>query len=127
LTEHVHTDKTVVELMGKIQISNVRDRKQEVVSPYLQEHADLLDAVWNGKPYNEGWLGATSSFTAVLGREAGYSGQVVKWEELAGKGPALFPDHLAWDTEPPVKPDEMGSYAHLVPIPGMYKSIQSAN
>jgi len=121
MTEHIHTDKTVIDLLGKIRISNVRDRKHEVVNPYRQEHADLLDAIWNDKPYNEGWLGATSSFTSILGREASYSGQVVKWGELAEKGPALFPENLTWDTGPPVKPDEDGNYEHLVPIPGVYK------
>jgi hypothetical protein len=121
ITEHIHTDKTVVDLVGKIRISNVRDRKDEVLSPYLREHADLLDAIWNDKPYNEGWFGATSSLTSVLGREASYSGQVVKWDELAKNGPALFPADLTWDSEPPVKPDEHGNYEHLVPIPGIYK------
>ena len=94
MTEHIHTDETVVDLMGKIRISNVRDRKEEVLSPYLREHSDLLDAIWNDKPYNEGWFGATSSFTSVLGREASYSGQVVRWDELSEKGPALFPADL---------------------------------
>jgi hypothetical protein len=102
-------------------ISNVRDRKEEVLSPYLQEHVDLLDAIWNDRPYHEGWFGATSSFTSILGREASYSGQVVKWDELAEKGPSLFPERLAWDADLPVMPDENGSYAYLVPIPGIYK------
>lgn len=92
-----------------------------MLSPYLREHADLLDAIWNDKPYNEGWLGATSSFTSVLGREASYSGQVVKWDELAEKGPAVFPESLAWDADPPVLPDENGSYEHAVPLPGFYR------
>jgi hypothetical protein len=74
---------------------------------------------------NEGWLGATSSLNAVLGREAGYSVQVVQWDELAGKGPALFRENLAWDSEPPAKAAEMASYARLVPIPGTHKSLRS--
>jgi hypothetical protein len=121
MTEHVHTDNIVIDLLGKIRISNVRDRKQEVVNPHLQEHVDLLDAIWNDKPYNEGWFGATSSFTSVLGREASYSGQVVKWDELADNGPALFPANLTWDSDPPAEPHENGSYEYLVPIPGIYK------
>jgi predicted dehydrogenase len=121
MTEHIHTDKTVIDLLGKIRISSVRDRKEEVLSPYLQEHVDLLDAIWTDKPYNEGWLGATSSFTSVLGREASYSGQVVKWDELAEKGPNLFPEHLSFNSDPPDLPDEAGSYAHAVPMPGIYR------
>jgi hypothetical protein len=121
ITEHIHTDKTVVDLDGKIRISNFRDRQDQGGSPYCQEHADLLGAIWSDKPYNEGWFGATSSFTAVLGREAAYSGQVVKWDELATKGPGLCPEDLTWDTEAPVRPDENGNYEHLVPVPGVYR------
>ncbi len=125
ITEHIHTDKTVVDLMGKIRISNVRNRKEEVLSPYLQEHADLLDAIWTGKPYNEGWIGATSSFTSVLAREASYSGQLVKWDELAAQGPDYFPnDEITWDTKPPVLPDAAGRYDHAVPQPGIYRPLQ---
>lgn len=68
-------------------------------------------------------MGATSSFTSILGREASYSGRVVKWGELAEKGPALFPENLDWDTEPPVMPDEHGNYEHLVPVPGLHKPL----
>jgi hypothetical protein len=121
MTEHIHTDQTVIDLLGKVRISNVRDTQQAVVNPYLQEHADLLDAIWNDKPYHEGWLGATSSFTAILGREAAYCGQVVQWDELAENGRALFPEQMSWDTTPPVVPDEQGGYARLVAVPGVYK------
>jgi predicted dehydrogenase len=126
MTEHIHTDKKVVELLGKIRISNVRDRKEEVLSPYLREHADLLDAIWNDRPYHEGWLGATSSLTSVLGREASYSGQVVQWDALTEKGPSLFPERMAWDADPPVLPDENGSYEHAIPMPGIYQPIRSS-
>ncbi|MBC8876372.1 MAG: Gfo/Idh/MocA family oxidoreductase [Planctomycetes bacterium] len=122
ITEHIHTDKTVIDLVGKIRITQARDRNVERVNPYRQEHADLLDAIWNDKPYNEGWLGATSSFTSILGREAGYSGQVVKWDELAANGPDLFPNQEpTWESQPPVLPDENGRYDHAVALPGIYR------
>jgi predicted dehydrogenase len=121
IAEHIHTDKKVVDLVGKIRISQARDGAKKVINPYHQEHADLLDAIWNDKPYNEGWFGATSSFTAVLGREASYSGQVIKWDELAEKGPALFPENLDWNTKPPLEVGDDGTYEHLVPVPGVYR------
>lgn len=123
ITEHIHTDKTVVDLLGKIPISNVRNRRLDpVMSPYRQEHKDLLEAIWNDTPYNEGHFGATTSFTSVLGREASYSGQVVKWDELAAKGCDYFPtEEVTWETQPPVLPDENGRYDHAVALPGIYK------
>jgi len=122
ITEHIHTDKTVVDLMGKIPISRVRDRTQERVNPYRQEHKDLLDAIWNDTPYNEGYFGAISSMTAILGREASYSGKVVKWDDLVAKGCDYFPkEEVTWETQPPVLPDETGGYDHAVALPGIYR------
>jgi myo-inositol 2-dehydrogenase / D-chiro-inositol 1-dehydrogenase len=125
IVEYVHGEKGVMELSGKIQEINTFG-KRERVSPYHKEHEDLLDAIWNGKPYNEGWFGATSSFTSVLGREAGYSGQVLNWDELAAKGADLFPkEEITWDTKPPVMPDAGGRYDHALAIPGMYRPCKA--
>jgi myo-inositol 2-dehydrogenase / D-chiro-inositol 1-dehydrogenase len=88
---------------------------------YRQEHADLVAAVRNGTKLNDGWHGADSSFTAVLGRMATYSGQVVKWDDAVAKGPDEMPKKFALDAEPPAwaKPDQKGDYPQ--PIPGQYK------
>ena len=52
-----------------------RGPKLKFGNPYEQEHFDLIEAIRNNVAHNEGWYGATSSFTAVLGRMATYSGQ----------------------------------------------------
>jgi hypothetical protein len=55
---------------------------------------------------------------------ATYSGQVVRWDDAVQKGPAEVPppEQWSWDAEPPIKPDESGSYEHLVAMPGVYKA-----
>ena len=58
--------------------------------------------------------------TAVLGRMATYSGQVVKWDEAVAKGPDEIPEKLAWDAPPRHLPDANGSYA--LAMPGVYKA-----
>ncbi|MGO9113400.1 MAG: gfo/Idh/MocA family oxidoreductase, partial [Thermoguttaceae bacterium] len=88
-------------------------------NPYEQEHYDLLQAIRNNEKRNEGWYGATSSFTAVLGRMATYSGQLVRWDDLVAKGGTEMPDVLAWDANPKVMPDKNGYYE--IPVPGVYK------
>jgi len=93
----------------------------KAASPYRQEHIDLLDAIRNGKPYNEGPMGAEASMSAILGRMATYSGQVVRWDDAVAKGPSEMPQAFAWDAKPPVLPDENGSYEHAVAVPGRYK------
>lgn len=90
-------------------------------SPYVQEHYALVEAIRNDTPYNEGHYGATSSFTAVLGRMATYSGKVIKWDEAVEKGKELAPglDSFTWDTTPPVVKDPAtGKFPY--PVVGEY-------
>lgn len=92
-------------------------------NPYEQEHHDLVAAILSGERYNEGYGGAFSSMTAVLGRMASYSGQVVDWNEAVEKGPALMiydgHDDLTMDSEAPVKLQADGQYA--IAMPGIWK------
>jgi len=88
-------------------------------NPYVQEHIDLLNAIAKNERYNEGYFGATSSFTAVLGRMATYSGVVVRWDEAVEKGPVIAPEITSWEQDPPVKKDENGDYP--IAQPGVYK------
>ncbi len=90
-------------------------------SPYDQEHYALVEAIRNDTPsYNEGHYGATSSFTAVLGRMATYSGKIIKWDEAVEKGKELAPGlaDYTFETEAPVQPEEDGSYP--IAVPGEY-------
>jgi myo-inositol 2-dehydrogenase / D-chiro-inositol 1-dehydrogenase len=88
-------------------------------NPYELEHIALVDAIRNNQKHNDGWHGATSSFTAVLGRMATYSGQSVTWDDAVAKGPDEMPKKFAFDADPPVMPDKDGNYP--IPVPGVYK------
>lgn len=87
---------------------------------YDQEHYTWVDAIRRNLPYNEGHFGATSSMTAVLGRMATYSGNIVKWDEAVENGKCEAPgiENFTWDSTPPVVPDEDGVYPGA--IPGIY-------
>jgi predicted dehydrogenase len=93
--------------------------KLESNNPYDQEHIDLVKAILRGTPLNEGWFGAISSMTAVLGRMATYSGQIVKWDDAVAKGPSEAPERIAWDARPRSLPGPDGFYPFA--IPGNYK------
>jgi predicted dehydrogenase len=86
---------------------------------YPQEHLDLVNAIRNGTNLNDGWHAATSTFTAILGRMASYSGQVVNWDDALAKGPSEMPKKFAFDADPPAMPDKDGNYP--MAIPGVYK------
>lgn len=93
---------------------------------HQQEQHDLIEALMAGEVYNEGEYGAKSTFTAILGREACYSGKVVKWDKLLAEGRDYCPgiDNWTMDTKPPAMPDADGKYD--VPVPGKWNPYQNA-
>ena len=97
-----------------------RKNRSKQVDGHQQEQTDLVATLRKGDRYNEGYYGATSSFTAVLGRMATYSGKVVTWDEAISKGIEEYPygQDLTMASTPPVTPDGYGNYP--VPVPGKY-------
>jgi len=89
-------------------------------NPYDQEHVDLIKAILKGTKLNDGWHGAVSSMTAVLGRMATYSGRIVRWEEAVAKGPSEAPKLIAFDAKPQHMPGPDGRYPF--PMPGEYRA-----
>jgi predicted dehydrogenase len=49
-------------------------------SGYVQEHANLIKSILDGKPVNEGKQVAESTLTAIIGRMSCYTGRRVKWD-----------------------------------------------
>lgn len=88
-------------------------------NPYQEEHNRLFASIRNSEVINNGEYGAKSTMTAILGRMATYSGKVVTWEEAMKSELNLVPEEFSWDMNPPVMPNEDGTYP--IPIPG--KSI----
>ena len=66
-----------------------------------------------------------STFCAILGREACYSGKELLWDDLLARGRDLSPgiDTYTMDSVPPVVPGEDGRYP--VPVPGQYNPFAS--
>ena len=79
--------------------------KREPVSPYVQEHTDLIQSIRSGKPINELKNVAESSLTAVMGRMSAYTGKAVTWSQALNSKEDTFPGKLDWDMQlhaPPV-------------------------
>jgi myo-inositol 2-dehydrogenase / D-chiro-inositol 1-dehydrogenase len=85
-------------------------------NPYQQEHDELFASIRSGNVISDTEIGAKSTMTAIMGRMATYSGQVIHWDEAMNSNIELVPDHLTWDSRPPVEPDQNGNYP--VPVPG---------
>ncbi len=75
---------------------------------YVQEHTDLIKSIRAGQPVNEARRIAESTLTAILGREAAYTGKTVTWEEMVQSDLDLSPEKYEMGDNP-VRP---------VPMPG---------
>ena len=92
-------------------------KPEKPISPYVQEHTDLVAAIRAGKPYNELKTVAESTMTAILGREAAYTGQEITWDQIMKANQQLSPPQLAFGPLP-VPP---------VAMPGVTKLDRSWN
>ena len=90
------------------------------VDPYQQEHDDLFEAIRKNTPYNEGFYGAHSTMTSILGRMATYSGKEITWDEGLKSELSYFPDELSWNAKMKALPDADGNYE--IPMPGVAKA-----
>lgn len=64
----------------------------DISAAYKQEHKDLVDSIRAGKPIVELKATAESSMTAVLGRMAAYTGELVTWDFATNESKLdLFP------------------------------------
>jgi hypothetical protein len=120
VSEAAHGSKGTTNCAGRIDGENEWRFRGQGVSGHQQEQTDLLATLRAGERYNEGYYGATSSMTAVLGRLANYSGKIVKWDDAVEKGFSEFPESLEWDAKAPVQKDENGDYP--IPMPGVFRA-----
>jgi predicted dehydrogenase len=71
--------------------------RDKTVDPYMQEHVDLIKAITSGTEMNEAEQVTDTTLTAIMGREAAYSGGVVEWDDMKSSEFAYGPDLLYKD------------------------------
>ncbi len=76
---------------GSISGSSSWRFKGENPNPYVVEHRDLIVSIRDGKPLNEAGQVAESTLTAIMGREAAYTGRIVSWDSLLKADASLAP------------------------------------
>ena len=83
--------------------------KNVAVSPYDQEHIDLITAIRTGEYVNEAEFTAKSNLTAIMGRISAYTGKMVTWDEMMSSDLKIGPEVL-----------EMGpvDLKAIIPVPG---------
>jgi predicted dehydrogenase len=98
--------------------------KGEAQNAYQREHDLFFDAIRNNKPYNETERCARTCLTAIMGRMACESGNVVTYEEALASNLELAPGLekiMSLDGPPPAQPDPTGSYP--IAMPGRTKAL----
>ncbi len=69
-------------------------------NPYSQEHVDLIASIRAGQPINEAQAVAESTMTAIIGREAVYSGKAVEWDAAMKSSTRLGPEKYEFGPYP---------------------------
>ncbi len=85
--------------------------REQQRNPYVQEHMDLIDAIQNDKDLNQARQVTDSTVTAIMGREAGYSGAAVEFDEVVNSTFQYGPEQLLSDCSAM----EFGPFRTLVP------------
>jgi len=83
------------------------------VNPYSQEHLDLIASIRAGQPINEAKNVAESTMTAILGREATYSGKAVEWDAAMKSDKRLGPEKYEFGPYPMPEVAMPGRYQFL--------------
>ena len=76
------------------------DPQTPKTNPYVQEHSDLIASIRAGQPLNEGRQVAESTLTAIMGREAAYTGQEITWDAILNAPQDLVPSDLQFGPMP---------------------------
>ena len=113
----VKCDAAQISSKGKIVYAY--DKKGEN-NPYQSEHDELFAAIAKGDyKFADAERSAKSTMTAIMGRMATYSGEIIEWDKVMNSGISIMPTRFDWDAETPSKPDANGFYP--IATPGVTK------
>ena len=95
--------------------SNGHDLGTQGINGQVQEHIRLIKSIRGEGPYmNQGMEVAESTMTAIMAREAAYSGLAITWDMIMNSKQDLMPK--AFDYKLQMNPPEL-------PVPGKYKFV----
>jgi predicted dehydrogenase len=89
-------------------------------NPYQTEHDELFDAISKREyKFADADNAAKSTMTAILGRLATYTGQMVEFDKALNSGLNIAPTVFEWNAQMPTVPDKDGYYP--IAVPGVTK------
>ncbi len=84
------------------------DPEKSDISPYDQEHVDLVTAIRTNKPINEAENTAKSTLTAIMARVSAYTGKETTWEQMMSMDLKLGPAEYVMGPDPDDPADRRG-------------------
>lgn len=116
------TNWTFGQQAGDLSGFGVKKARKDGLRPMHQvEQDELFAAIRAGQPINDGDFMCQSTLLAIQGREAGYTGQQITWEQMKASKQNLSPERYAFDASPPILPEPGGEYP--VAMPGVTKFV----
>ena len=97
--------------MNEITGRNPWRRTGKFHNPYEQEHVEFIRSIREGRPLNNAVAAAETALTAIMGREAAYSGQEISWEAALHSTRRLGPERYEFGALP----------SWELPVPGRYR------
>lgn len=109
--DHVYgTEGSTQILRGRIKTADGVERfkaPQNAPDMYVSEHQEFFKSIRNGQPINNGKYMSYSTFMALMGRDACYTGQKIKaedyWKDTRKLGPASY-EWNNYEPDPVPKP-----------------------
>ena len=134
---YIHGTKCAAQFSGNVHAPTVHRFKDQRIekdniawtptadafSPWQYEWNAFIASIRHNRPHNETKRAVYSDLTALMGRAACHTGQVVTWDEMM-KSQFQFCDYLDAlnaDSPPPVMAGPDGQFP--VPIPGQWKEV----
>jgi predicted dehydrogenase len=96
----------------------VPDFKQDSDNGQVQEHVDMIRSVMAGKPLNDAKRIAEVTLVAIMGRISAYTGQLVRWKDIAENTESPFYQQLCTPTALDFEKGPITLPAEVPPVPG---------
>lgn len=91
----------------------------------VQEQVKLLESVASGRPIDDVPAVSTSTLTAIMGRISAYTGQLVRWTDVASPGGAHYDLRLSPTPEDFEHGEVVAPAENVAPIPGILNAAKS--
>lgn len=84
----------------------------------VQEHVDMIRGVMTGKPLNDAKRIAEVTLVAIMGRNSAYTGQQIRWKDIAENAESPFYQQLCTPTALDFEKGPITLPAEVPPVPG---------